>query len=58
VGLIAQVGIATNYGLDGSGIESRWGVRFFAAVHTGPGANPASCAMGTGSFPRVEAARA
>jgi len=23
------VGIATGYGLDGPGIESRWGVRFF-----------------------------
>jgi hypothetical protein len=29
------------------------GVRFFAHVHTGPGAHPASCTMGTGSFPGV-----
>jgi len=27
------------------------GVRFSAPVQTGPGAHPASCAMGTGSFP-------
>jgi len=25
--------------------------RFSARVQTGPGAHPASCAMGTGSFP-------
>jgi len=30
------VGIATGYGLDGPGIESRWGVRFSAPVQTGP----------------------
>ena len=46
------VGLATDYGLDGPGIESRWGgARFFAPVQTGPGAHPASCTMGTGSFP-------
>jgi hypothetical protein len=27
------------------------GARFFASVQTGPGAHPASCTMGTGSFP-------
>jgi hypothetical protein len=26
------------------------GARFFPPVQTGPGAHPASCAMGTGSF--------
>jgi hypothetical protein len=26
------------------------GVRFFAHVHASPGAHPASCTMGTGSF--------
>ena len=36
------VGIATGYGLDGPGIESRWGARFSASVQTGPGAHPAS----------------
>jgi predicted secreted protein len=30
------------------------GVRFFAHVHTGPGPHPASCTMGTGSFPGVK----
>jgi hypothetical protein len=48
------VGIATGYGLDGPGIESRWEVRFFAHVHIDPGAHPASCTMGTGSFPGVK----
>ena len=33
------VGTVTGYGLDSLGIESRWG--------TGPGAQPASCTMGT-----------
>jgi hypothetical protein len=26
------------------------GARFFAHIQTGPGAHPASCTMGTGSF--------
>jgi len=51
------VGIATGYGLDGPGIESRWGARFSAPVQTIPGAHPASCTMGTGSFPGVESGR-
>ena len=29
----------------------------FSAVQTGPGTNPASCKMGTGSFPGVEIGR-
>ena len=45
----SSVGIATDYGLDGPEIESRWGVRF-SAFQTGPWAHPASCKMGTGSF--------
>ena len=45
-----SVGIATRYGLDGLGIESRWGVRFSAHIQTGSGAYPASYIMGTGSF--------
>jgi hypothetical protein len=53
----SSVGIATGYGLDGPGIESRWGARFSAPVQTGPGAYPASCTMGTGSFPGVESGR-
>ena len=48
------VGIATCYGLDGPGIEFRWGAKFSAPVQTGPGAHPASCTMGTGSFPGVK----
>jgi len=47
----SSVGIATGYGLDGPGIESRWGARFSAPVQTGPGAHPAFCTMGTVSFP-------
>jgi hypothetical protein len=31
------VGIATRYGLDGPGIESRWGAKFSAPVLTGLG---------------------
>ena len=50
----SSVDIATRYGLDGPGIESRWGARFSAPVQTGPGAHPASCTMGTGSFPVVK----
>jgi hypothetical protein len=33
------------------------GERFSAPVQIGPGAHPASCAMGTWSFPRVESGR-
>ena len=50
----SSVDIATGYGLDGPGIESRWGARLSAPVQTGPGAHPASCKMGTGSFPGVK----
>jgi len=45
----SSVGIVTDYGLDGPGIESRWG-RDFSSIQTGPGAHPASFTMGTGSF--------
>jgi hypothetical protein len=44
-------GIATSYGLDGPGIEFRWGARFSVPVQTDLGAHPFSCTMGTGSFP-------
>ena len=53
----SSVGIATGHGLDGPGIESRWGARLSALVQTGPGAHPASCTMGTGSFPGVKSGR-
>jgi hypothetical protein len=51
------VAIATGYGMDGPGIESRWGAIFSAPVQTGPGAHPASSTMGTGSFPGVKSGR-
>ena len=50
------VGIATGYELEGPGIESRWR-RDFPPVQTGPGTHPASCTMGTGSFPGVKSGR-
>ena len=50
----SSVGIATRYGLDGPGIESRWRARFFAPVQTGSEAHPASYKMGTGSFSWVK----
>jgi hypothetical protein len=53
----SPVGIATGYGLDSPGIESRWGSIFSAPVQTGPGAHLASCTMSTGSYPAVESGR-
>jgi hypothetical protein len=53
----SSVSKATGYGLDGPGIESRWGARFSAPVQNGPAAHPASCTIGTGSFPGVESGR-
>jgi len=49
--------IATDYRLDGPGIESWWGARFSTPVQTGPGTHPASCTMGTGSSPGVKSSR-
>jgi hypothetical protein len=57
-GPVSSVGISTGYGLDGPGIVSRWGARFSATVQTDPGAHPASCTMGTGSFSGERAAGA
>ena len=54
VGRHCAVGMATSYGLDYPGIESRWGGRFSAPVLTGRGAHPTSYTMGTGSFPWVK----
>ena len=48
MGRHSSVGIATRYGLDGPGIESRWGQDFSAPVQTGPGAHSVSYTMGTG----------
>jgi hypothetical protein len=50
----SSVGIAPHYGLDGPGIECRWGTTFSAPVKTGPGTHPASYTMGTGSFLEVQ----
>jgi len=49
----SSVGIAIYYGLDGPGIESRWG-RDFSPIQTGPEAHTVSCKMGTRSFPGVK----
>jgi hypothetical protein len=52
----SSVSIVTDYGLDGP--ESNpGGDEIFQPVHTGPGAHPASCNMGTGSFPGVNCGR-
>ena len=48
------VSIATGYGLDGPAVEPRWGAIFSAPVQISPEAHPASCTMGTGSFPGVK----
>ena len=50
------VGIATEYGLDGPG-SNPGGDEILPPVQTGPGAHPASCEMGTGSFPGVKCGR-
>jgi hypothetical protein len=50
----SAVGIATRYGLDGPGIESRWGAKFPTPVQTGPAAHPASCTVNTGSFSGIK----
>jgi hypothetical protein len=54
VGRDNLVGIATRYGLDGPGIEFRWGAKFSATVQNDPGTHPAACTMGTGVFPGVK----
>jgi hypothetical protein len=54
VGRDSSIGIATLYGLDGRGIESRCGARFSAPVHTG--AHPASYTVGIESFPGAKRA--
>jgi hypothetical protein len=54
VGRDSSVGIATRYGLDGPGIESRWGRDFPHPFRPALGAHPASYTIGTGSFPGVK----
>ena len=46
----SSVGIATDYGLRGPGIESRWG-RDFPPVQTGPGTPPSLLYSGYRVFP-------
>jgi hypothetical protein len=53
----SSVGIATCYGVESLGIESRLGTRFSAPVQTGPGAHPASYKMCTWSFSGVNRPR-
>jgi len=43
--------LATGWTVRGS---NPGGARFSARVQTGPGAHPASCTMGTGSFPGIK----
>ena len=52
----SSVGIATELRAGRSGIEFRWR-RDFPPVQTGPGAHPAYCKMGTGSFLGVKCGR-
>ena len=42
----SAVGTATRYGLDGPGIESRWGARFSTPIQTGPGVYPVLWVLG------------
>jgi len=48
--------IATDYGLDDPASNSGRD-EIYPAVQTDPGAHPASCKMGTGSFPGVKCGR-
>ena len=50
----SAVGIATRYELDGWGDRIPLVARFSAPIHTGPGAYPATCTLGTGSFQGVK----
>ena len=52
----SSVGIATRYGLEGPGTESRWwwGGRFSAPVHTGSGAIETSYTMSTVSLSGIK----
>ena len=52
----SSVGIATDYGLVGPG-SNPGGDEGFPSAQTGPGAHPAFCKMGTGSFPGVKCGR-
>jgi hypothetical protein len=51
------VGVATGYGLDGPGIESRWGRDFPHLSRPALGPNQPPVKMGTGSFPGIKSGR-
>jgi hypothetical protein len=54
---VSSVGVATRYWLDGPESNPRGGAegaRLSFPAQTGPGTHPASCAMGTGSYPGVK----
>ena len=50
----SSVGIATHYGLDSLGLESRWRREFPRTSRPALRAHPASCTVDTGSFPEVK----
>jgi len=52
----SSVGIATDYGLDGPG-SNPGGDEIFRPSRPALETHPASCTMGTGSFPRVKCGR-
>jgi hypothetical protein len=54
VGRDSSVGIATRYGLDGLGIESRWGRDFPNPSRLALGLTQPPIRMGTRSFPEVK----
>ena len=55
IGWDGIVSIVTDYELDGMGIESHWGVRFFTPIHPRPVTHTTSYAVGMGSFPQLKA---
>jgi hypothetical protein len=57
VGRNSSVDIATGYGLDGPGIEPRWGLDFSHTSRKALGTHPVSYTMGTGSFQGVDNGR-
>jgi len=53
----SSVGIATELRAGRSGDRIPVAARFSAPIQTGPGAHPASCTIGTRSFPGVKSGR-
>jgi hypothetical protein len=56
VGRDSSGGVVIGYGLDGPGIESRWGARFFAPVQTALEPTQPNIKLVTGVFPGGKAA--